>query len=91
MSSWRFLCFATEAGPRRWCARNCAIADGCSDEKSFRASEKFDEPDVELVPVFLYSDAHGFHSWTRRVTSVYFQRKRRQRSWLLKEGVRCRF
>src|SRR5260370_7243275 len=31
-------------------------------EKSFRSSEKFEEPDVELVPAsFLYSDAHGFH------------------------------
>jgi elongation factor P len=31
-------------------------------EKSFRATEKFAEPDVELVPAsFLYSDAHGFH------------------------------
>jgi elongation factor P len=31
-------------------------------EKSFRSSERFDEPDVELVPTsFLYSDAHGFH------------------------------
>jgi len=31
-------------------------------EKSFRATEKFEEPDVELVPAsFLYSDAHGFH------------------------------
>jgi elongation factor P len=31
-------------------------------EKSFRASEKFAEADVELVPAsFLYSDAEGFH------------------------------
>jgi elongation factor P len=31
-------------------------------EKSFRATEKFEEPDVELVPAsFLYSDTHGFH------------------------------
>jgi elongation factor P len=31
-------------------------------EKSFRSSEKFEEPDVELVPAsFLYSDAHGWH------------------------------
>ena len=31
-------------------------------EKSFRSSEKFEEPDIELVPAsFLYSDAEGFH------------------------------
>ena len=31
-------------------------------EKSFRSSEKFAEPDVELAPAsFLYSDADGFH------------------------------
>jgi elongation factor P len=31
-------------------------------EKSFRSSEKFEEPDIELVPAsFLYSDAQGFH------------------------------
>ena len=31
-------------------------------EKSFRSSEKFEEPDVELSPAsFLYNDAHGFH------------------------------
>jgi elongation factor P len=31
-------------------------------EKSFRSSEKFEEPDIELVPAsFLYSDGEGFH------------------------------
>jgi elongation factor P len=31
-------------------------------EKSFKASEKFEEPDVVLTPAsFLYSDAEGFH------------------------------
>jgi elongation factor P len=31
-------------------------------EKSFRSSEKFEEPDIELVPAsFLYSDTEGFH------------------------------
>jgi elongation factor P len=31
-------------------------------EKSFRSSEKFEEPDVEFAPAsFLYSDAEGFH------------------------------
>ncbi len=38
------------------------LLTGAVLEKSFRATEKFDEPDVELVPAsFLYSDAHGFH------------------------------
>ena len=38
------------------------LLNGAVMEKSFRASEKFDEPDVELVPAsYLYSDAHGFH------------------------------
>jgi elongation factor P len=31
-------------------------------EKSFRAGDKFKEPDVELVPAtFLYADGDGFH------------------------------
>ena len=31
-------------------------------EKSFRATEKFGEPDVEMAAAsFLYSDADGFH------------------------------
>ena len=38
------------------------LLTGAVLEKSFRATEKFAEPDVELVPAsFLYSDAHGFH------------------------------
>src|SRR6266487_5514396 len=38
------------------------LLTGAVMEKSFRATEKFEEPDVELVPAsFLYSDADGFH------------------------------
>jgi elongation factor P len=38
------------------------LLTGAAMEKSFRSSEKFEEPDVELVPAsFLYSDAHGWH------------------------------
>jgi elongation factor P len=38
------------------------LLTGAVLEKSFRSSEKFDEPDVEYAPAsFLYSDAHGFH------------------------------
>jgi elongation factor P len=35
---------------------------GAVQEKSFRSSEKFEEPDVQLTPAsFLYADAEGFH------------------------------
>ena len=38
------------------------ILNGAVMEKSFRSSEKFEEPDVELTPAsFLYSDGEGFH------------------------------
>jgi elongation factor P len=38
------------------------LLTGAVLEKSFRSSEKFEEPDVEFAPAsFLYSDAQGFH------------------------------
>src|SRR6267378_5259256 len=38
------------------------LLTGAVMEKSFRSSEKFQEPDIELAPAsFLYGDAHGFH------------------------------
>ncbi len=38
------------------------LLNGAVQEKSFRTSEKFPEPDVEIVAVsFLYSDGDGFH------------------------------
>jgi elongation factor P len=38
------------------------LLTGAVMEKSFRSSEKFAEPDIELSPAsFLYTDAHGFH------------------------------
>jgi elongation factor P len=38
------------------------LLTGAVMEKSFRSNEKFEEPDVELVPAsFLYSDTNGFH------------------------------
>ena len=38
------------------------LLTGAMQEKSFRTSEKFAEPDVQLAPAsFLYSDAEGFH------------------------------
>ena len=38
------------------------LLNGSVQERSFRTSEKFPEPDVEIANVsFLYSDADGFH------------------------------
>ncbi|HVG33196.1 MAG TPA: elongation factor P [Pyrinomonadaceae bacterium] len=38
------------------------LLTGAVQEKSFKSSEKFAEPDVQLVPAsFLYNDAQGFH------------------------------
>jgi elongation factor P len=38
------------------------LLSGAVQEKSFRSSEKFAEPDVQLTPAsFLYSDGDGFH------------------------------
>ena len=38
------------------------LLTGAVMEKSFRSTEKFDEPDVELAPAsFLYRDPDGFH------------------------------
>ncbi|MEA2204591.1 MAG: elongation factor [Blastocatellia bacterium] len=38
------------------------LLNGAVLEKSFRATEKFAEPDVEYAPAsFLYNDAHGYH------------------------------
>src|SRR5215471_4410174 len=38
------------------------LLNGAVMEKAFRATEKFEEPDVELVPAsYLYSDGDGYH------------------------------
>jgi len=38
------------------------LLNGAVQEKSFRTSEKFPEPDVEIATVsYLYADADGFH------------------------------
>lgn len=38
------------------------LLTGAVQEKSFRSSEKFAEPDVQYAPAsFLYTDAEGFH------------------------------
>jgi elongation factor P len=54
------------------------LLTGAVLEKSFRSSEKFEEPDVELTPAsFLYSDADGCHFMGRRVTSSFLFPARR--------------
>ena len=36
-------------------------------DKTFKAGEKFSEPDLELIAAtFLYADSAGSTSWTRR-------------------------
>ncbi|HKQ51040.1 MAG TPA: elongation factor P [Pyrinomonadaceae bacterium] len=43
------------------------LLTGAVQEKSFRSSEKFEEPDVEFAPAsFLYSDNEGFHFMDER-------------------------
>jgi elongation factor P len=38
------------------------LLTGAVQERSFKSSEKFSEPDVQLTPAsFLYSDGEGFH------------------------------
>jgi len=64
--------FASPTAPRRGhdgAHKAAATATGAVLEKSFRATEKFAEPDVELVPRrrFFTSDARtAFISWTRK-------------------------
>src|SRR5258707_10995213 len=44
------------------------ILTGAALEKSFRSSEKFEEPDVEYAPAsFLYSDAEGCHFMDEKI------------------------
>ena len=38
-------------------------------EKTFKAGDKFKEPDLQLVPAsYLYSDGEGLISWTRKAS-----------------------
>src|SRR5262245_58588439 len=66
------------------------LLNGSVQEKSFRTSEKFAEPDVELAPVsFLYYDSDGFHFMDE---STYEQFTLAEDSigddrWYLKEGL----
>ena len=46
------------------------LLNGAVLEKSFRATEKFEEPDVEYAPAsFFTATRTAVTSWTRRVTS----------------------
>ena len=66
------------------------LLTGAVQEKSFKSSEKFAEPDVEMAGVsFLYSDANGFHFMDQ---STYEQFTLSEDSvgddrWYLKEGL----
>jgi elongation factor P len=66
------------------------LLNGTVLEKSFKTSEKFPEPDVQLATVsFLYSDSNGFHFMDQ---STYEQFTLSEDSiaddrWCLKEGV----
>src|SRR5437764_15085463 len=66
------------------------LLNGSVQEKSFRTSEKFAEPDVEIATVsFLYSDPDGFHFMDQ---STYEQFMIRDESvgddrFYLKEGL----
>jgi elongation factor P len=66
------------------------LLNGAVQEKSFRTSEKFAEPDVEIATVsFLYSDPDGFHFMDQ---GTYEQFTLSEDSvgddhWYLKEGL----
>ena len=66
------------------------LLNGSVLEKSFKTSEKFPEPDVQLVGVsFLYSDPHGFNFMDQ---STYEQFTISEENigddhWYLKEGT----
>jgi elongation factor P len=66
------------------------LLNGSVQERSFRTSEKFPEPDVQLATVsFLYSDPDGFHFMDQ---STYEQFTLSDDSvgddrWYLKEGL----
>jgi elongation factor P len=66
------------------------LLNGSVLEKSFKTSEKFAEPDVELATVsFLYSDSDGFHFMDQ---STYEQFTLSEESvgddrWYLKDGL----
>ena len=61
------------------------LLNGAVLEKSFKTSEKFAEPDVEIATVsFLYSDPRDFTSWIRPPTS---SSRCRKTMWATTAGI----
>jgi elongation factor P len=66
------------------------LLNGSVQEKSFRTSEKFAEPDVEIASVsFLYSDPEGFHFMDQSTYEQFMLPEDSVGSdkWYLKEGL----
>jgi elongation factor P len=66
------------------------LLNGAVQEKSFRTSEKFAEPDVELVTVsFLYNDGEGFHFMDQKTYEQFMLSEENvgDDKWYLKEGI----
>jgi elongation factor P len=66
------------------------LLTGAVLEKSFKTSEKFAEPDVDMADVsFLYSDAEGFHFMDQSTYEQFTISEDRigDDRWYLKEGL----
>ena len=66
------------------------LLNGSVQEKSFRTSEKFPEPDVEVVAVsFLYNDSDGFHFMDQSTYEQFTLSEDNigDEHWYLKEGL----
>ena len=66
------------------------LLNGSVQEKSFRTSEKFPEPDVEVAAVsFLYSDSDGFHFMDQSTYEQFTLSEDNigDEHWYLKEGL----
>ncbi|HEX4999484.1 MAG TPA: elongation factor P [Terriglobia bacterium] len=66
------------------------LLNGAVQEKSFRTSEKFAEPDVQIASVsFLYSDPDGFHFMDQATYEQFTlpEDSVGEDHWYLKEGL----
>ena len=66
------------------------LLNGSVQEKSFRTSEKFPEPDVEVAAVsFLYNDSDGFHFMDQSTYEQFTLSEDNigEEHWYLKEGL----
>ena len=66
------------------------LLNGSVQEKSFRTSEKFPEPDVEVAAVsFLYSNSDGFHFMDQSTYEQFTLSEDNigDEHWYLKEGL----